>query len=150
MSVKPRGILITGEFNLLLYDNLKISSFKRDNVINSKTFYHLKRISSVEVLLRGVWRIAQNWTNHNLCRCYNITGSNLRWCGDVAKMIFCCFCCWSHPPQHFLKRVFSRKKIVLIQFLDIICYISLCIGNMSPIFPPSLKNNGENSSDMPQ
>ena len=149
MSVKPRGILITGEFNLLLNDNLKISSFKRDNVINSKTFYHLKRISSVEVLLRGVWRIAQNWTNHNLRRCYGIP----IWSGKAAmlpKWYFAVFVVWSHPPNIFLRVFYQEKKFVLIQFLDIICYISLCIGNMSPIFPPSLKNNGENSSDMPQ
>ena len=106
MSVKPRGILITGEFNLLLNDNLKISSFKRDNVINSKTFYHLKRISSVEVLLRGVWRIAQNWTNHNLRRCYGIP----IWGGDVAKMIFCCFCCLIASPPTFFKECFIKKK----------------------------------------
>ena len=141
MSIKPRGILITGEFNLLLYDNLKISSFKRDNVINSKTFYHLKRISSVEVLLRGVWRIAQNWTNHNLRRCYGIP----IWGGDVAKMIFCCFCCLITSPQHFLKSVLSRKKnLDSNNFWILFVTFHCCIGNMSPIFPPSLKNNGEN------
>ena len=108
MSVKPRGILITGEFNLLLNDNLKISSFKRDNVINSKTFYHLKRISSVEVLLRGVWRIAQNWTNHNLRRCYGIP----IWADKAAmlpKWYFAVFVVWSHPPT-FFKECFIKKK----------------------------------------
>ena len=107
LSVKPRGILITGEFNLLLYDNLKISSFKRDNVINSKTFYHLKRISSVEVLLRGVWRIAQNWTNHNLRRCYGIP----IWADKAAmlpKWYFAVFVV-DRIPQHFFRDLWEKK-----------------------------------------
>ena len=135
MSVKPRGILITGEFNLLLNDNLKISSFKRDNVINSKTFYHLKRISSVEVLLRGVWRIAQNWTNHNLRRCYGIP----IWGGDVAKMIFCCFCCLITSPQHFFKSVLSGKKICTHTISGYYLLHFIVYWKYEPNFSPKLK-----------
>ena len=137
MSIKPRGILITGEFNLLLNDNLKISSFKRDNVINSKTFYHLKRISSVEVLLRGVWRIAQNWTNHNLRRCYGIP----IWADKAAmlpKWYFAVFVV-DHIPQHFLKTVLSRKKIWTHTISGYYLLHFIVYWKYEPNFSPKLK-----------